>query len=158
MEGFAAVCKRRCHELLAVTLLYTLHKDGSDFSHTLKSCVHISPSLQLFSCMRGAFWGLTVITGLTAAGIYWIHHQQVIEREVPFCCCRSAWSARGERTQVQQKYQVNSVSKRPCCLQNLHKGVLRDKELYELKKAQQKLLQLQQQAQPSQPTAAASTQ
>lgn len=71
----------------------------------------------------------------TLSGIWWIHHGQAIERQV----CRSLHkqSPDGQALQCMQ-----SLLRR--MLQNLHQGVLRDDELYALKKAERDLKRLQQ--------------
>ena len=84
--------------------------------------------------MRGRHVLLLVATG-TLSGIWWIHHGQAIERQV----CRNVLeqSPDGQVLPCMQPPQRRA-------LQNLHQGVLRDDELYALKKAQHDLKKLQQ--------------
>ncbi len=88
-----------------------------------------------FAPSHAAWYTLVLVTVGTGGGIYAIHRSQTTEREVS--PDRSAISAR------------SVTISRACSLQNLHKGVLRDQELYMLKKAQHKLLKDKQVAQRS---------
>lgn len=82
---------------------------------------------------------ITVSLG-TAAGIYAIHKSQQTEREVI-----------ANLTGLGSAFIPNTCNDltvlRLTFLQNLHKGVIRDQELYRMKLAEQRLLKQQQQKQ-----------
>ena len=81
---------------------------------------------------RAAWYTLLLVTAGTAGGIYAIHRSQQTERQVNILSlqhgCPRLESGGAERAWV---------------VQNLHKGVLRDQELYRLKKAQHTLANAQ---------------
>lgn len=85
-----------------------------------------------FSRSCAAWYTLVLVTVGTGAGIYAIHRSQQTEREV------------GLYLPLMGTQRNVLLLRSPQPTQNLHKGVLRDQELYMLKKAQHKLLEAQQ--------------